>query len=105
MDMLFLGLVLHIKIMSVSFERITQGWSRTLLGGMTLDPLAQCAVTGVLWEKSSAQGPGNAPERSGNISIKGSCDHPQQSVSLQAIPKHASQETTKKSPFPLMEKE
>lgn len=42
--MLFLGLVLHIKIISVSFRRITQGWSRTLL--WTLDPLAQCAVLG-----------------------------------------------------------
>lgn len=90
MDMLFLGLVLHIKIISVSFGRITQGWSRTLLGGMTLDPLAQCAVLGVLREKSSAQGPGNAPEMSGNISIRGSCDPPQQSVSLQTVPKHAS---------------
>lgn len=74
-------------------------------GGMTLDPLAPCAVLGVLREKSSAQGPGNAPERSGNISIRGSCDPPQQSVSLQTVPKHASQETTKESPFPLMEKE
>ena len=101
--MLFLGLVLHIKIISVSFRRITQGWSRTLL--WTLDPLSQCAVLGGAAREELSPRSWHAPERSGNISIRGSCDPPQQSVSLQTVPKYASQETTKESPFHLVEKE